>query len=219
MRIDERMINSDVHKEFRENISKDEQERYEVGIPWVPGAEISENNELQSRKRLQNVERKLERNPKIESIFYNKDEEVKEWDTLLSRKSYWTTLRIGAWVLRFVNNSKAKKKSERVKGPLTTEEINKARVYMTVRAQRNKPGNLQRPGWKLERDPKTGILKCAGRVNDHQPMYLEDGEFTHKLIRHEHESVGHLGVASTMAALRENWHILNMRAQMKRSIR
>ena len=36
-----------------------------------------------------------------------------EWDNLLDRKSYWKTLKIASWVLRFMNNCKAKAKNEK----------------------------------------------------------------------------------------------------------
>ena len=42
--------------------------------------------------------------------------------------------------------------------------------------------------------------------------------FAEKLIQYTHEKVGHLGVAGTMAVLREKWHILHMRALVKRHV-
>ena len=50
----------DVMKEFHENICRKEDGRYGVNVPWVPGAKLTKTNELQSRKRLHNLERKLE---------------------------------------------------------------------------------------------------------------------------------------------------------------
>ena len=49
----------DVYQEFQENITKTTEGRYEVGVPWVPGATLSSNNLEQSRKRLNHVWRKL----------------------------------------------------------------------------------------------------------------------------------------------------------------
>ena len=51
----------DVCSEFRENIVKRSDRRHEVGVPWVLGAELSNTNEMASRKHLENVERKLKR--------------------------------------------------------------------------------------------------------------------------------------------------------------
>ena len=56
---------SEVYKEFIQNIQIDAQGRYEVGIPWIPGNTVTESNEVQSRKRLKNIERKLEKDPAL----------------------------------------------------------------------------------------------------------------------------------------------------------
>ena len=60
---------SEVYKEFIENIQIDAQGRYEVGIPWIPGNTVTENNEVQSRKRLKNIERKLEKDPTLKETY------------------------------------------------------------------------------------------------------------------------------------------------------
>ena len=59
----------DVYKEFRENIVRQSDGRYEVKIPWIPGSELTETNESQSRKRLQNVERKLRQNEQLRNDY------------------------------------------------------------------------------------------------------------------------------------------------------
>ena len=51
----------DVCSEFRETIVKRSDGRHDVGVPWVLGAEQSNTNEIASRKRLENFERKLTR--------------------------------------------------------------------------------------------------------------------------------------------------------------
>ena len=157
-----------------------------------------------------------------EIVAFSKESKVliDEWDNLLERKCYWTTLRVTAWGLRFANNCKAKaNKRKKISGPLTTEEIQKGREYWILKVQKNIQENLERPGWKLEKDLKTGILKCVGRVQEYHPIYLENGTFTQKLIQYEHEKIEHFGLSSTMAAVRENWHILNLRSLVKRYIR
>ena len=49
-------------------------------------------------------------------------------DELLLRSSLWRTLRVGAWVARFLRYSKSPR-NQRIKGQLTTEEINKQRLF------------------------------------------------------------------------------------------
>ena len=68
-------------------------------------------------------------------------------------------------------------------------------------------------------DPEIGILKCAGRVQGYKPIYLENGIFAQKLVQCVHQIIGHLGVASTMATLKEKWYMIHMRAQVKKQIR
>ena len=55
--------------EFKENIVIDREGRYEVQVPWIPGAELSNTNEQPSRRRLENVERKLRHNSKLEAEY------------------------------------------------------------------------------------------------------------------------------------------------------
>ena len=62
---------SEVHKELIENIQIDAQGRYEVEIPWIPGNTVTESNEVQSRKRFKNIERKLEKDPALKDISRN----------------------------------------------------------------------------------------------------------------------------------------------------
>lgn len=52
----------DVYAEFKANVSRKPDERYEVNVPWIPGSQLSETNETQSRQRLLRMERKLEQN-------------------------------------------------------------------------------------------------------------------------------------------------------------
>ena len=60
---------SEVYKEFIENIQIDAQGRYEVGILWIPGNTVTDSNEVQSRKRLKNIERKLGKDPALKETY------------------------------------------------------------------------------------------------------------------------------------------------------
>ena len=51
----------DVYNEFNETIVRDREGRYQVNVPWIPGARLTETNETQSKKRLRSVVRKLYR--------------------------------------------------------------------------------------------------------------------------------------------------------------
>ena len=59
-----------------------------------------------------------------------------EWDTLLEKSTYWRTMRVTAWVLRFIRNCRARSKSKKMSGPLGTEEITTASDYRVKRVQK-----------------------------------------------------------------------------------
>lgn len=86
------------------------------------------------------------------------------------------------------------------------------------REQRNIPTTTENPGWKLSHDKEMKMLKCVGRIRGYEPTYLENGVFAQKLIRHTHEQVMHLWTANTMATIRENWWIPNLRSLVKKTV-
>lgn len=142
-----------------------------------------------------------------------------EWSELLDRKSYWKTLRITAWSLRFVYNSLAKSKGvKKMCGPVTTQEIIEARNYWVRKTQSGISEDLAFTGFKLVKNGETGILKCEGRIVDYKPIYLENGNFITKLVQHVHEKNNHLGIAHTMASIREEWWIPHLRSRVKKCI-
>ena len=85
----------------------------------------------------------------IKQTAYHVGENVSdEWDTLLDRNPYWRSLRITAWVLRFVNNSLYKKRGLKEKRPVDTGEIEVAKKYWIRRVQRNVLDETEVPGWR-----------------------------------------------------------------------
>ena len=85
--------------------------------------------------------------PKEQGKGRTEDHETEDWDELLSRNTYWRTLRITAWVLRFKTNSLAKlKKIKKKSGPLCTEELVKAKQHWVKRVQRGISDDMERPG-------------------------------------------------------------------------
>jgi hypothetical protein len=74
---------------------------------------------------------------------------------------------------------------------------------------------LKSPGWNFVREKNTDVLMWEGRISGYRPIYLNGEKFVEKLIQHSHEETMHLGVASTMAFIREHWWIPQLRAQVK----
>ena len=189
---------------------------------WFEGPEWLINKEEWPQKpvleRTQSVSE--EHKPIREEVLLALKGEPDEWDALLERNKLWKVFRITAWALRFKENSQAKMKTTKKKtGPLCTEELVKAREHWVRRAQREIPEDTEKPGWKLVKEKETGILKCVRRIPRYHPTYIEDGPFARKLIQHVHVELKHLGVADTMAALRDEWWIPKLRALVKKQIR
>ena len=59
----------DVLRDFKDSVVRKQDGRYEVGFPWIPGATLTNTNEPLSRKRLENVERKLSRDKKLKGEY------------------------------------------------------------------------------------------------------------------------------------------------------
>ena len=127
-------------------------------------------------------------------------------------------MRITAWALRFLHNSQRKHRGrEKVRGALTTEEIANAKTCWMRKVQSNISPNLQAPGWELVKE-NTGILKCKGRIRGYNPTYIQGGVFAETLIAHTNGQIRDLGVANTMAAIRDNWWIPRLRSKLKKLI-
>ena len=60
-------------------------------------------------------------------------------DEILNKQSFWKTMRVTAWIMRFAQNCK-QKKSERLAGPLTTSETDKAVHLWVKKAQESNMG-------------------------------------------------------------------------------
>lgn len=188
-----------------------EREEWFTGPSW-----LLNENEWPEQPELCKSKETLDEYKASEPVFFCEEREPDEWDDLLERSSYWRTLRITAWMLRFVDN--CCHKSNRKTGPLNTDEIARARNKWVKRVQEKSQPDLRSPGWKLVKDPETGILRCKGRVKSYEPIYLSGGAFECKLIAHTHEQILHLGVSSTMAAIRETWWIPRLREKVKKTI-
>ena len=68
----------DVLRDFKDDIARRDDGRYEVNFPWILRVELSSTNEVEtqtSRKRLQNVERRLSKNENLRKEYANIIEE------------------------------------------------------------------------------------------------------------------------------------------------
>ena len=118
-----------------------------------------------------------------------------EFDDLLERSSFRRTLRICAWINRFIHNSR--RPGKRV-GPIATEEVKAAREWWIKRVQfrdtlqSHYPDTCGRLGLEAS---EHGILVCKGRIQGSYPIYLpHNAPFTKKLVQRVHCETLHGGV-------------------------
>ena len=76
------------------------------------------------------------------ALAVEKTNEANALDELLEKHKLWRVLRVGAWVVRFLRNSRTNRKN-RVVGPLTTEEIKKQTTFWIKRAQQQAKSSKQ----------------------------------------------------------------------------
>ena len=81
-----------------------------------------------------------------------------------------------------------------------------AKTRWIKKVQSSTSPNLQTPGWELVKD-NTSILRCSGRISGYNPVYIEGVLFGDKIITHMPEQIVQLGVANTMANIRNEWWI------------
>eukprot|EP00795_Rhopilema_esculentum_P004175 gene4175-20362_t len=128
-------------------------------------------------------------------------------------------MRVTAWIVRFIRNSQAKKAS-RIKGPLSTPEIQEQITQWVKRVQSRAKSNdsFKEDEQKLNiQKNDEGILECRGRIQGQCPIYLpSDTLFTEKLVMDSHISTGHGGVSMTMSSVRERFWVPRLRKLVKK---
>lgn len=142
-----------------------------------------------------------------------------ELDSILERLEYWKAMRVTTWIFRFIRNSQAKK-AERIKGPLSTPEIQE-QVTMWIRRVQTRAKSSNSFKADAERlniqENDEQILECRGRIQGQCPIYLPPDElFTEKLVMDSHFSTGHGGVSMTMTHVRERYWVPRLRKLAKK---
>ena len=144
----------------------------------------------------------------------------KLWN-LISKFSLWKMLRITSWLQIFASN-RTTKKSDRTKGPLTTEEIESAKFLWIQQVQANHElTDFTQDKQKLNLQKNhQDVYICMGIVEGDYPFYLPTNNiFSEKLIEHSHKRTLHGGVGFTMADVRQHYWIPRLRQMTKVVIR
>ena len=119
------------------------------------------------------------------------------------------------WGFRFLHNARNKK--NKISGPLTTQELEKADTCLIRRSQIGvdlESKEAQQLGLTQFEDH---VIRCVGRISGEQPIFIPRYSiYCHKLTAEVHKKVGHKGVNMMMAFLREKVWIPRLRAVLKK---
>ena len=141
---------------------------------------------------------------------------------LLEKHNLWKTLRVCAWITRFLANCK-KPNSRRTNGPLTTDEIKRQEAWWTNRTQIEARNSKNFPADELQlnlQPNKSGILECRGQIIGVYPIYLpDDSLFTFKFVQQVHLTTLHGGVTLTMAKVKDTHWVPRLRRLTKKVIK
>ena len=144
-------------------------------------------------------------------------EDTDKLDEVLEKHDLWKALRISAWVARFAFNCRQHK--EKLRGPLTTTEIDKQILFWIKRAQSSNEYEEERLTLNLQPN-EFGVLVCRGRIQGSYPVFLPDTHpFTVKLVGQAHMRTLHGGVDMTMAHIREKYWIPRLRRLARKAIK
>ena len=140
------------------------------------------------------------------------------FDKLLGKYPLRKTLRICAWVNRFVRNCR-NESNKRESGPIKTHEIEERTVWWIKRVQEETKDNPELSSAKVElnlQPNRSGILECRGRIEGDYPVYLPTNTvFTKKVVEQAHIITLHGGVPATMAEVRERYWVPRLRRLVK----
>ena len=140
-------------------------------------------------------------------------------DNLLTKTALWKTVRILAWIKRFVVNCR---RINRISGPLTTEELEEQLKFLIKRAQEDGENFVQfkehSQRLNLQKNDE-GIYVCKGRIQGFYPIYLPPNHLLSiKIAERAHLSTLHGGVGLTMSKVRDDYWVPTLRSLVKKVI-
>ena len=190
---------------------------------WLKGPEWLASPESWPAEILTEPSKETEAEAKLTKEVLGTIAETKDdLDEILNKHSFWKTMRVTAWIMRFAQNCK-QKKSERLAGPLTTSETDKAVHWWVKRAQESNMGTEKfkqdQLSLNLQKNSE-GVYECRGRIQGSYPVYLPPNTvLSEKLTEDAHVLTLHGGVGLTMTYIRRDYWIPRLRRLTKKVIR
>jgi hypothetical protein len=167
---------------------------------------------IQSSKESQ-VEAKIVREVLCTTQTTNESDDL---DLVLERNELRTTLRITAWILRFVHNCKNLEKRKGPLNPSETEEDDDGSNASRVRTAKI-PSSPKRRKFSTLKKTRTGCWYTMVEYKERTQFTCQRKQhaFTKKLVRRIHVNTLHGGVGLTMAAIRETYWVPKLRRLVK----
>ena len=157
----------------------------------------------------------------MKEIFSAAVDSTDKFDELLKKFPLMKTIRVIAWIRRFVFNCRAEKES-RQKGPLKTEEINNQHTSWIRRAQSLQGNQISEDKLRLnvETNDEDGVMYCKGGIQGEYPIYLPGVyPYTKSIVHEAHERTLDGGVGLTMTKVREQYWVPWLRRLVKKVIK
>ena len=157
---------------------------------WPPDMATGPNNETESEAKV--IKELL-------SIAVGEDDQQ---DDLLTKYRLWKTLQIKSWISRFITNCRTPSK-ERIKGHITTIEINAQKHQLIQNAQNHGESfeafKIQKQTLNLQRN-SSRFYECRGRIHGHYPLFIpRNSMLAEKIVEDAHNRTLHGGVSLTMS--------------------
>ena len=190
---------------------------------WLKGPEWLASPESWPAEILTEPSKETEAEAKLTKEVLGTIAETKDdLDEILNKHSFWKTMRVTAWIMCFAQNCK-QKKSERLAGPLTTSETDKAVHWWVKRAQESNIGTEKfkqdQLSLNLQKNSE-GVCECRGRIQGSYPVYLPPNTvLSEKLTEDAHVLTLNGGVGLTMTYIIRDYWIPRLRRLTKKVIR
>ena len=186
---------------------------------WLPGPQWLSKPEEWPGDVVTEPNKETEAEAKLtKEVFAVAVEARDDFDEVLERHTFWRTIRISAWVMRFLQNCRSKKWN-RVSGPLTTAET-EIQVKWWIRREQQRHSVTDKfledqERLNLQKNDQ-GIYVCRGRIQGHYPVYLPPRVvLSEKMVQDAHILTLHGRVGLTMAHVRQEYWIPRLRQLAK----
>ena len=136
------------------------------------------------------------------------EESKDELEMALEKYQYRKSMRVIAWIKRFIQNCQAKNENRQT-GPLCTEEVQRVRDFWIKKEQSKVEGNEkfeeERQQFGLKKNEQ-GIYVCHGRLEGEYPICLPSATlFSERLVAHARHSTLCAGPKLTKAKVRQEF--------------